>query len=239
MHRPSPRRLAWGLAVGLVVAWQIWALWLTPGGRTRMAPSAPPLEVPLAGGASTAQSFRIDADGLERVRIPVVAARVPGRGRIVADLEVREDEGWRRLFRDTVDARRAAVRGHVLVTFPRQPHSRHFTYRVVLRGLDIPAETPLVALASRHARDPALQFWINDEERWGDLSLEAETAGATPHGRLRPLFPGWPDVAIAAVLVAALLAWNVVFALALWRAFAPSPAPPPPSDQLAEPPFVT
>jgi hypothetical protein len=106
----------------------------------------------------------------------------------------------------------------------------------VVRGLDIPSSTPVVALASRQAGDPAYQFWVNDAERWGDLALLAETAQATAYGRLRPLFPGWPDWTIATLLALVLLAWNVVFARALWRAFEPEEVPP--SDQLAEPPLV-
>jgi hypothetical protein len=236
MPAVSARRAAWGLLLAGVVAYQVWALWLTPGGRTRLAPSDPPLEVALVHGATTAQSFRIDADGLERVTIDVSAPTLPERGRVLVDLEVREEEGWRRLFRDTVDANRAAARGRLLATFPRQPYSRHFTYRVVLRGIDIPADTPLVLPASRHAGDPAFQFWIDGQERWGDLALLAETAQATAHGRLRPLFPHWPDWAIATVLVLALLGWNVVFGLALWRAFTPEAAYA--SDELAEPPLA-
>lgn len=238
MRQVSAARSAWVLIVALLAGYQLWTLWLAPGrSATTIQASIPPLEVPLVDGASAAQSFRIGADSLERLAIAVAPTARPAQGQLIITLEVQQDEAWRPLFRVTEAAGPAVTKGFIPVAFPRQPDSREHVYRVALRGVGIPSHTPVVLLASRHAGEPSHQFWVNDTERWGDLALVAETAPSPAYRRLRPLFPRWPDWAIATVLALVVAVWDYVFALALWRALEPDASPP--SDQLTEPSLVT
>jgi hypothetical protein len=174
------RRLAFGVTAAMLLAWEVYAIFLAQYGTPSVKPARSRFWVgEIAGGVSVSQTFTLEAAGFNRI---VIRARPYGRaasGQIVFELREMAPGGERLLYRVAKPATTVTASGTYTVRFSPIQESAHRSYRFVVTAPRARPGEGIALLANNEESYPLGALFVGDREQWGDLVFEAGASRAT------------------------------------------------------------
>ena len=178
---PGPVRwLAFGLASALVLAWEVYAIFLAHYGTPYSKPAqAQSMAAEVAGEVVVSQTMVLLAAGFDGV---VVHAKPYGKtvnGVVVFELWELAPGNIRAVFRTVKPAAEVAASGSYTIRFPPIEESAHRTYSLRISAPGAKPGEGITLLASREDAYPQGALFIGSREQWGDLVFATSASRAT------------------------------------------------------------
>lgn len=220
----------WGFATlaAALLVFQAYVIFVQPHGTPATTGEETHVLDPIAGAATLRQSFRPNANGLDRLTFYLAPGDASASGQVVFELfDVSEGETTDQpLFRLVRSARDVARGETYALRFHPIDDTSGKTLAIQVSVPGVPASEGLRLLATRHDRYPGGRLWVDGREQWGDLVFRTHAERATAFARFEHALrtkPAWLRSRVTLGLLFAL--YNVALLTVLWTVWtAPEPA---------------